>query len=47
MLKNSREQNLRNTKSLTSKHSSFMLIKVPHCDSISGREKNKDWETLV
>lgn len=36
MLKNASAQNLGNTNSLTSKHSSFLLIKVPHCNSISG-----------
>lgn len=41
-LKNTSAQNLRSTKPLTSKHSSFMLIKVPHCNSVSGREESKD-----
>ena len=44
-LKNASAQNLRNKKTLTSKHSSFTLIKVPHRNSVSEGKKSKDWDT--
>ena len=44
-LKNASAQNLRNKKTLTSKHSSFTLIKVPHRNSVSEGKKSKDLDT--